>query len=293
MDNKPPKLSIGLPVYNGERFLAQCIDSLLGQTFSDFELIISDNASTDSTAEICRDYAAKDSRVRYFRSDENRGAAWNFNNTYHMACGEYFKWAAHDDLHHRDFLRKCTDELVADPTLVLCFTRTIFIDAGGNELGEYVSRECASHLTRRGEFFFYASTGFINVEIFGVIRASALRKTALIGSYVGSDIVMLGELALLGGVRQVPECLFFHREHSGRSALAAPTAQSYTQWFDPRKQGKFAMPHWRRLFEHARSVFRHRLAWTERAVLLYDTCRAANWWRKALVEDVLRLMRQN
>ena len=74
-----PRVSIGLPVYNGEVYLSGALDTLLGQTFTDLELIISDNASTDRTPEICRSYAARDHRVRYIRHEVNRGVPWNHN----------------------------------------------------------------------------------------------------------------------------------------------------------------------------------------------------------------------
>ena len=92
-----PRVSVGIPVFNGERFLAETIESILAQTFKDFEIVISDNASTDRTEEICRSYAARDPRIRYNRNDTNRGAAWNHNRVFELARGEYFKWQSHDD----------------------------------------------------------------------------------------------------------------------------------------------------------------------------------------------------
>ena len=116
MNDKKPKVSIGLPVYNGEDFLAEALDSLLDQTYDDFELIISDNASTDSTADICTSYSAKDSRIRYLRSDVNLGAAVNYNLVFELATGEYFKWAAHDDICAPEFIGACVDILDRYPT---------------------------------------------------------------------------------------------------------------------------------------------------------------------------------
>ncbi len=92
-----PKVSIGMPVYNGEPFIREALDSLLAQTFTDFDLIISDNASTDGTEAICQEYAAKDKRIRYIRQTENRGATANFQFVLDEAVGEYFMWAAADD----------------------------------------------------------------------------------------------------------------------------------------------------------------------------------------------------
>src|SRR5581483_7973034 len=119
-----PKVSIGLPVYNGENYLAQAIECLLAQTFSDIELIISDNASTDGTEAIARDFAARDRRVRYVRQPLNRGAGWNFSETFRLAQGEYFKWAAHDDLCAPTFIERCVKVLDVDRELVLCFSRS-------------------------------------------------------------------------------------------------------------------------------------------------------------------------
>jgi glycosyltransferase involved in cell wall biosynthesis len=109
--SRTPRLAIGLPVHNGERYVSQAIDSLLGQTFTDFTLIVSDNGSTDATEEICRAYARRDARIRYHRSDENRGAAWNFNRVFELADSPYFKWAAYDDLCAPHFVERCIEFL--------------------------------------------------------------------------------------------------------------------------------------------------------------------------------------
>src|SRR6266568_1753449 len=110
-----PRLSIGLPVYNGDAFLAESLEALLGQTFENFELIISDNASTDGTADICRSYAKQDSRINYIRQPRNIGCARNYNFLVEQARGELFKAAAHDDLYARDLLRLCVEALDENP----------------------------------------------------------------------------------------------------------------------------------------------------------------------------------
>src|ERR1700730_2505125 len=123
-----PLVSIGFFLYNGDRFLAAAIESILNQTFQDFELIISDNCSTDRSEEICRKFAAQDDRIRYYRADRNMGAGWNLRNVYFKATGKYFKWAAHDDMIQPDFLRQCIDALEADDSLVVAHTYTRVID---------------------------------------------------------------------------------------------------------------------------------------------------------------------
>ncbi len=123
-----PRVSVGLPVYNGENFIKDALDSILAQTFEDFELIISDNASTDGTQQICRQYTSKDQRIRYIRNDGNIGASKNFNQVFELSSGEYFKWIAHDDLCAPEFLERCVEVLDQDPSIVLCFARPKAID---------------------------------------------------------------------------------------------------------------------------------------------------------------------
>src|SRR6516162_7057649 len=119
-----PIVSIGLYVHNGEPFLEQTLVSILVQTFADFELIISDNVSTDRTAEIAQAYAARDPRIRYYRAEHNMGGGWNMRRVLVLATAKYFKWAAADDVLRPDFLRRCVDVLDGDPGCVLAHTQT-------------------------------------------------------------------------------------------------------------------------------------------------------------------------
>ena len=125
--NSVPRLSIGLPVYNGENYLAESLDALLGQTYEDFELIISDNASTDGTADICRRYAKQDSRIRYIRQPRNIGCAPN-HNTGRYARGELFKWASDDDLYARDLIERASRRSTST-RVVLAHRWTAMIDS--------------------------------------------------------------------------------------------------------------------------------------------------------------------
>ena len=129
--NAAPRLTIGLPVYNGEKYVAEAIEALLGQTFEDFELIISDNASTDGTAGICRRFGKQDSRIRYVRQPRNIGIAPNHNFVVHEARGELVKWASHDDLYARDMMERCVQALDENPQVVLAHPWTAMIDGSG------------------------------------------------------------------------------------------------------------------------------------------------------------------
>src|SRR5947199_10486063 len=102
-----PRVSIGIPVYNAENFLREAIESIRQQTFTDFEIVISDNCSTDRTPQICEEYAAKDRRIRYVRNATNLGAGFNHRRVAELARGEFFKWQSRDDLCHPTFLERC------------------------------------------------------------------------------------------------------------------------------------------------------------------------------------------
>ena len=141
MTSHVPRVSIGMPVYNAENYLGEAIESLLAQTFQDFELIISDNASTDRTEAICREYAARDPRIRYERQAENQGAARNFNHVFERARGPYFKWAAHDDLHSPTFLARCVEVLDRSPDVVWCHPRSTHVGPDGKPLPETAARD--------------------------------------------------------------------------------------------------------------------------------------------------------
>ncbi|TAK02986.1 MAG: glycosyltransferase, partial [Candidatus Manganitrophaceae bacterium] len=258
--NPPAKrtatLSIGMPVYNGERFLREALDSILSQTFEDFELIISDNASTDGTEEICRAYAAKDNRIRYFRSERNLGAAWNFNRVFELSKGKYFKWAAHDDVYAPEFVGRCIEILDQHPSIILCFAAEAkIIDEQGREIKHYVDRIDIRSPRPYKRFLDLIDHLELCHPIFGVIRSDILKKTPLHGNYVASDVVLLAELALRGPFYGIREPLFYRRDHPNRAVRANPTDEEHAVWFDPRNKGKANFITWR-FFSEFLSAFR-------------------------------------
>lgn len=268
-DHKP-LVSIGLPVYNGEKYLAETLESLLSQTFTDFELIISDNASTDGTEEIAKACVARDSRVRYYRNEANLGASRNFNRVFELASGKYFKWASHDDLCAREYLERCVEALDRDPGVVLCYTRSQAIDEHGKVLLNFDSKPRLGSAQPRERFFESVCVDHPQITIvpsiiFGMIRARTLKRTPLIGNYVSSDGVLLGELALRGRFFEVPEFLFNYRHHSQQSWRAAGGRWGAEVWYDPRRARKITFPVWRLLIEHLISIGRAAPPWLDRA----------------------------
>lgn len=229
-----PRLSIGLPVYNGEEYLTEALDALLGQTYTDYELIISDNASTDATEAICRRYAAADPRIRYIRLPRNIGAAPNHNFVFQQARGELFKWASHDDLYARDLLRRCIEVLDERPDVVLSHSFEAIIDGSGRavETFDYRLATDSAAAPERFKSLLYAPAGD---DFYGVIRADVLRKVAPHDSYHHADRTIVAEIVLHGQFHQVPEILYFRRDHPTRAERANPTVRSRCGNLDPRR----------------------------------------------------------
>lgn len=287
MNSNKPRVSLGLPVYNGENFLREAIDSILTQTFDDFELIISDNASTDTTEEICREYAAKDQRIRYYRNEYNLGAAPNYNRVFELATGDYFKWCAHDDICAPEFLERCVELLEQDTSVVLCHTQTKLIDEQGRLLRDNQTQRRADSplLELRFREILYENDCF---QIFGLIRSNLLKKTRLIESYAHGDGVLLARLALLGKFNEIPEYLFFNREHPQMSMqIAESTYEDYTSWFDTARKGKIGFPRWRRFWGYCVSVWETPLSWQERIQCSRHLVHWLRMNRKFLQEDLL------
>ncbi len=177
-----PRLTVGLPVYNGEKYVAESIEALLGQSFADFELIISDNASTDGTGDICRRYEKQDSRVRYFRQPRNIGLAPNHNYVAEQARGELFKWASNDDLYACDLLERCISALDKYPDVVLAHSWTAMIDDSGavTRAFEYPLGTASPRAPERFRSLLFTSGGD---DDYGVMRTAVLRQTAMKESY--------------------------------------------------------------------------------------------------------------
>jgi glycosyltransferase involved in cell wall biosynthesis len=211
--SESPLITVGLPVYNSERFIRQSIDSLLGQTYSRFVLLISDNASTDGTADICRRYAAADSRVQYTRNETNIGNPRNFNRIANLCTTRYLKWSTADDYWAPAFLERSLEIMERDATIALCYPQATLVDADGGNPKEY---DDVLHLMQEDPVErFMALLDRIKLahQHLGLIRMSCLRRTHLLGTHVASDINLLSELTLYGKFYELPERLFFRRFH--------------------------------------------------------------------------------
>jgi len=208
-----PSVSIGMPTYNGSRYIQQSLDSLLAQDYKDFELVISDNASSDGTDDICRRYAKTDNRIHYYRSETNLGAIKNFNRTLDLSTGKYFMWAGDHDLWQPSFVSRCVSVLENDPTVVLAYTRTMFIGMDDSPLGitpDRIDTRGMSAIQRYKHVIW--NLHWCNM-IYGLIRKDALDQSGKCRNVWGADHLLLAELALKGAFAQIPDALFYRRKN--------------------------------------------------------------------------------
>lgn len=252
------KLTIGLPVYNGDNFLEECMESILAQTFRDFKLIISDNASTDRTESICLRFSKSDPRIEYYRNEKNIGAAPNFNRVFELSNTEYFKWIAHDDVHGPDFVERCVSILEHDASIVLAYTRAVTIDWQGIRSREWGAPPELS--SDKPAIRFKASLlppkDPIPLPIFGVIRSAVLSKTPLQAGFAGCDLTLLSELSLHGRFHEISEALFLQREHGERAGHQLSRDPHMASAFWMAEQSKnVELPSWRNV-----SALRHAVA---------------------------------
>ena len=293
------KVAIGLPVHNGGNFLAAAIESILAQTYGEFDLLISDNASIDGTEQICRAYAKRDARIRYMRRPKNVGAAANHNLLVRMADSPYFKWAAHDDVLAPGFLAACVDVLDRDPTVVLASPASMLIDEFENalpyaaEIGGMIDRSgvCWPVMPEKNDglvakdptvrFEAVMLNMVMCVEIFGLMRRSMLLRTPLQGPFCGANKVVLAQMSLLGRFWLGEETLFFRRCHAQQ--FSASNGAYRAMWFSGRRDSLFTQQI-RLLIAYCRTVFTTQLTARQRYSCLYAVANRAisggRQWRR-------------
>jgi glycosyltransferase involved in cell wall biosynthesis len=255
---KIPTVSIGLPVYNAAQFLDETIRSILRQSYADFELIISDNASTDRTFHICRSYAQRDGRIRLFQNEINQGAAYNYNRVLELARGRFFLWHAMDDLIDPEFLAVCVELLNNNPSASVAYTGARVIDSNGVE----INIQCRPVLFDSMDLVQRFSSAldpipYNDCAIFGMMRRKILHRTRGMGAYLAADRCFTAELLLHGFFVKSPRVLFSRRKHANNVG----TSEKFLAWWSPRLIGQVTFPLWRVLFEDTRAVKRSDLSW--------------------------------
>jgi glycosyltransferase involved in cell wall biosynthesis len=270
-----PKVSIGLPVYNGEQFIRSAIDSVLKQTFLDYELIVSDNASTDSTQDIVEFYVNRDRRIRYYRNDRNFGAAYNYNRIVELAQGKYFKWLSHDDEIAPTYLARCVETLDQNHDAVLCYPKTVIIDEEGTKISKHTDGVDLRASSPRMRFRKFLRKPAGCNPVFGLMRKEVLSSSNLIGSYESSDYIMLAEMCLKGKVLEIPEPLFFRRNHPGMSRRKNRKGRELINWFDTNHSTFNTFPIVRLLVELIKAVKNSDISWNDRLLCYIEGLMAA------------------
>ena len=271
-----PPATIGLPVYNGERYLEATLRALLHQTDGDFTLLVADNASTDATVDIVRDAAAGDARVRLLPAETNRGVAWNWNRIVDHVESPYLRWVCYDDVFLPDNHRVCMAAMAeAGPEVAVVYPRTGIIDEHGDYVGPH---DDGLHLVDERPSARYGRY-LVNVRqvnpIFGVIRTDLVRRTRLMGAYFRADTVLLAELVLRGTFVELPDELFHRRLHPEISTEKHTSHRAQAIHYDPATGDRsFYAPHWRLGKEQLAAIARAPLSPTERIRCLREL---RNW----------------
>lgn len=285
MCKNSPKVSVGMPVLNGEKHLEEAIQCVLNQTISDIELIISDNASTDGTEQICRAYSEKDSRVRYYRNKKNIGVSENYNAVFYRARGEYFKWASANDIIDEQFLAKCVDVLVRKPDAVLTYPKTRLF-TGSIETSEAYD----DNLNLQDESAYVRFKGLqdrlrLNNAMNGVIRTAVLHNTPLHKEFVSSDVCLMGVLVLYGKFVELPEYLFYRRMDRDSCTKYKSDAE-VLDYFAPSQKSRFVLPQWSYTFEYWSGIRRVQLPASEKAHLYLNVLMRMMWSRNVLMKEI-------
>jgi len=289
-----PLVTIGLPVYNSERYLAESVESLLAQTYRNFVLIISDNASTDSTAEICRRYVEADPRVRYYRNDVNVGNPGNFNRVFELTTTPYLKWSTADDYWAPTFLEKALAVMEQDASIALCYPQAYLVDADGGNQEEYDDVLNLVQDDPADRFLFLIDKIRKAHQHLGVIRMSALHQTHLLGSHVSSDINLLAELTLYGKFFELPDRLFYRRYHKdsgswkrGDSDHDSEAHDARTYYASPKVQGRIRFPKWRARRYFFAAVASSPLPTNKKLRLYWQLVRRIKWDARMLGSEIV------
>ena len=284
-----PLVSVGVPVYNGERFLGRALDSLLGQTLADCELIISDNASVDGTQAICEAYARRDGRVRYVRQPVNIGGPRNWNAVLQGARGVFFKWASASDYCAPSMVEKCVRVMQAEPDVVVCHGLTQLVEEDEHPIEVFQGDTSFDEARPSERFRRVLEAMTLNNAQSGVIRLDVLRRTRLERLYPSGDMALMAELALYGKFRLIPEVLLYRRQSPGTfTALLSP--EERRRFLDPRTNPSLNLVRTKRHLDNLVSIARAPLPLVEKLRTFQVALRLARWERGTIWRELQSLV---
>jgi len=276
-----PVVTVGVPAYNAEKYLVPALESLLNQTLTDFELVISDNASTDGTAAICQEFANADPRVSYIRQPKNLGGPRNWNFLAAHASAPYFKWAAANDVCAPTLIERGVAALEANPGAVLAHGDSALIDSEGEEIERYADPLDAGAGDAAYRFQRVLETLGLNNAQNGVIRRTGLARTHLEGIYSAGDVTFVAELALFGRFVKIPELLFYRRVAADASTLGM-SAADIGEFNNPGARRRRSQDTLAQSIDLVRRVWTSPLGYRDRLRLSTYLLRRLYWERNAL-----------
>ena len=287
INKKTPLVTIGLMVYNEEKYIAETLESILQQDFSDYEIIIKDNASDDNTSKIAQDFANRNSKIRHRRHVRNIGALPNFNSLVMAANGKYFVLAAAHDLWSKNYLTALVEALEKTPDAVLAYARTVWIDEKGNSIGKPAGFIDTSGYNAVARFnLIMWSTHHL---VYGLYRLSALRKTRIQLVMFGKLIIMLGELSVLGSFIVVPQATWYRRMNRKPETHEEKMKRYSTLLFS--KKRKFILPHWGIPIKYFISILKMDVNFITRLALIMSIFSSLVLFSKVMIADVFTIFR--
>jgi glycosyltransferase involved in cell wall biosynthesis len=260
-----PLVSIGLPVYNGEKTISRAVESLIDQTYTHIEIIISDNGSSDKTLDIINTLAQQDHRIKVLQGNTNRGSIWNFNHVFEESSGEFFMWASHDDLHEVEFVALCVEALKDDEEAVLCAPRMQMVLEGILKPVWISSMNSFTDKRQLLPRFRETLMHFPAVSIYGMFRKSALKKTRLLRNVMGGDLLLIQELSLFGHFVGLDRVLF---TRMGRQRWNTKH-QDYMTFFGKPKKPIWYSPFLAVFLEQMILILKNKLNFKERIDLMF------------------------
>ncbi|MBB5872075.1 glycosyltransferase involved in cell wall biosynthesis [Allocatelliglobosispora scoriae] len=225
-----PRVTIGFPVFNDHHYLPLAFDSLRAQEFTDFEVVVCDNGSSDGSWAICEKYAELDPRWRIERNPVNVGINGNFNKILGLARGEFFRLAAHDDLMAPTLIGRSVEALDAHPEAVLAYPGTVVIDGDGNETTYWDGDIDLTDPSPTRRLVTIAGRWRLANEVMGMVRTEVLRRTDPRSPYLSSDIATMIELVARGPFVRIDEPLFFRRIHAKSTFGAERSKDDVAGW---------------------------------------------------------------
>lgn len=245
-----------MPVHNREKYVGAAIESHLNQTYDNFELIITDNASTDRSEEICRFYASQDSRVKYHRNSKNFGAAGNYRRSFELATGEFFRWHPSDDLASPNLLECAIQILDRDPSIFVAFGRTKLIDAQGIPIGDFDEGLHTMDNQPSVRWKTVQDNLRLGNLLYGLSRTNTLRRTGLLRNYTGGDFPLIAEMSLYGKFCEIPDAFFYRRMHEGASSAMKNSSDVMALFRPDSNREKLFLYNWTHFGANLKSVSR-------------------------------------